>query len=239
ATQAFADLPTPPTPEPDFIMPPMVAANAGKVCYKNDPSAFDFVTQCLSYGAFSGDTEGFGSPAPALPTTGAVSLRRVGSTANNATDFALSIPAPCANTGACAAPPPPPPPPPPAIPPPEPRPVSNCQTRTCGVRLSCPDTSTSCISHVNLTVRASALKLERDPIASAKAHRRVRFAAAVVDVPPGRTDTFKLRLTKDGRKIVKQKYVKRLKGRLEVRNISGALVTSIPITIRLTTFRPR
>ncbi len=100
ATQAFADLPTPPTPEPDFIMPPMFTANAGKVCYKNDPGAFDFITECLSYGAFSGDPEGFGSPAPALPITGAVSLRRVKSTANNATDFVLSTPAPCANTGA-------------------------------------------------------------------------------------------------------------------------------------------
>ena len=99
-TQAFADLPTPPTPEPDFIMPLMVAANAGKVCYKSDISAPEIVTECLSYGAFSGDREGFGSPAPALPITGAVSLRRVGSTANNATDFVLSTPAPCANTGA-------------------------------------------------------------------------------------------------------------------------------------------
>ena len=100
-TQAFADLPTPPTPEPDFIMPLMVAANAGKVCYKSDISAPEIVTECLSYGAFPPDeTEGFGSPAPALPITGTVSLRRVSSTANNATDFVLSTPAPCANTGA-------------------------------------------------------------------------------------------------------------------------------------------
>jgi uncharacterized repeat protein (TIGR01451 family) len=99
-TQAFADLPTPPTPQPDFIMPLMVAANAGKVCYKSDISAPEIVSQCLSYGAFSGDREGFGSPAPALPFTGAVSLRRVNSTANNATDFVLSVPGPCANTRA-------------------------------------------------------------------------------------------------------------------------------------------
>lgn len=105
ATQAFADLPTPPTPEPDFIMPLMFAANDGKVCYKNDVSADPIVTQCLSYGAFPLDeTEGFGSPAPALPITGAVSLKRVNDTLDNpdnATDFALSVPAPCANTGVC------------------------------------------------------------------------------------------------------------------------------------------
>ncbi|MGH8586962.1 MAG: DUF11 domain-containing protein, partial [Gammaproteobacteria bacterium] len=98
ATQAFADLTT--MPDPDFIMPPMVAANAGKVCYKSDISALEIVTECLSYGAFAGDREGFGSPAPALPITGAVSLRRVASAANNATDFVLSTPAPCANTEA-------------------------------------------------------------------------------------------------------------------------------------------
>ncbi|MGQ0591225.1 MAG: hypothetical protein ACT4QB_00875 [Gammaproteobacteria bacterium] len=239
-TQAFADLPTPPTPEPDFIMPPMVAANSGKVCYKNDPSAFDFVTQCLSYGTFSGDTEGFGSPAPALPITGAVSLRRVDSTANNATDFALSTPAPCANTGACATPPPPPPPPPPPVTPPTGfPPVSTCRARTCGVLLTCQDSSTACTSYVDLTVRASAVRLGRDPSMLAKARRRIRFAFGVVNVPPDRTDTFKLRLTKNGRKIVKKKNVKRLKGRLEVRNISGAIVSNTPITIRLITRRPR
>ena len=35
ATQAFADLPT--TPTPDFIMPPLVQPGSGKVCYKNVP----------------------------------------------------------------------------------------------------------------------------------------------------------------------------------------------------------
>jgi len=61
----------------------------------------------------------------------------------------------------------------------------------------------------------------------------------VVNVPPGRTDTFKLRLTKKGRKFVKQQKVKRLQGRLEVRNISGATVSNTPITIRLITRKPR
>ncbi|MGH8568338.1 MAG: SdrD B-like domain-containing protein [Gammaproteobacteria bacterium] len=103
-TQAFADLPT--APEPDFIMPampPMVEPNSGKICYSicTTCQGLDSVNDCLSYGAFSGDTEGFGSPAAALPITGTVSLRRVGSAANNATDFALGTPAPCANTGVC------------------------------------------------------------------------------------------------------------------------------------------
>jgi len=88
-------------------------------------------------------------------------------------------------------------------------------------------------------VRASAVRLGRDPGASAKAQKRVTFAAAVVNVPPGRTDTFKLLLTKKGKKIVRKKNVKRLKGRLEVRDVSGAIVSNIPITIRLMTSRPR
>ncbi|MDQ3775661.1 MAG: hypothetical protein M3461_15585 [Pseudomonadota bacterium] len=132
-----------------------------------------------------------------------------------------------------------PPPPPPAIPPPGPRPVSTCQARTCGVRLTCQDPSTSCTSQVNLTVRASAVRLGRDPGASAKARLRITFAAAVVNVPPGRTDTFKLRLSRNGRKTIRQGNVKRLKGRVQVRNISGAIVSNTPINIRLITRRPR
>ncbi len=92
---------------------------------------------------------------------------------------------------------------------------------------------------LNLTVLANALKLGRDPGAPAKARRRISFAAAMVNVPPGRTDTFQLPLTNNGRKIVKKKNVKKLKGRLEVRNVSGAIVSNTPITIRLITSRPR
>ena len=157
------------------------------------------------------------------------------------TGFGL-IQADAALAAVAATPPPPPaspPSPPPAMPPPGPRPVSTCQARTCGVRLTCQDPSISCTNQVNLTVPASALKLRRDPRASAKARGRVTFAAAVVNVPPGRTDIFQLRLTKNGRKIVKNKNVKRLKGRLEVRNVSGAIVSNTPITIRLITGRPR
>jgi hypothetical protein len=153
------------------------------------------------------------------------------------TGFGL-IQADAALAAVAAAPPPPPLPPQSAIPPPGPRPVSICQTRTCGVRLTCQDPSTSCTSQVNLTVRASDVKLGRDPSASAKARRRITFAAAVVNVPPGRTDTFKLHLTKKARNFGKKTNAKRLQGRLEVRNISAAVVSNPPITIRLTR-RPR
>ncbi len=97
-TREFADLET--TPEPDFIMPAHVVPVSGKVCYKDRGHRFYFTNQCLSYGAFSGDTEGFGPPAPALPATGSMSLKRApGSSFKGNSDFALGIPAPRNNAG--------------------------------------------------------------------------------------------------------------------------------------------
>ncbi|MDQ3581448.1 MAG: hypothetical protein M3495_07450, partial [Pseudomonadota bacterium] len=43
----------------------------------------------------------------------------------------------------------------------------------------------------------------------------------MVNVPPGTTNTFKLRLTKKAKNFVKKTNAKRLQGSLEVRNISG------------------
>jgi uncharacterized repeat protein (TIGR01451 family) len=77
ATQAFANLPG--APVPDFIFPSgLLQGGSGKVCFKNtnDPSAVA-VSMCLSYGSFTGDTEGGGSPAPALAAAGARSLKRL------------------------------------------------------------------------------------------------------------------------------------------------------------------
>ena len=77
ATQAFDDLPE--TPTPDFIMPAgSLTPGSGKVCYSNVPfpPAGFIVTMCLSYGDFTGDTNGSGTPAPTLPATGAASLKR-------------------------------------------------------------------------------------------------------------------------------------------------------------------
>jgi uncharacterized repeat protein (TIGR01451 family) len=77
ATQAFANLPG--APVPDFIFPGgLLQPASGKVCFKNtaDLSAVA-VSICLSYGSFTGDTEGGGSPAPALAIAGARSLKRL------------------------------------------------------------------------------------------------------------------------------------------------------------------
>ena len=132
--------------------------------------------------------------------------------------------------------------PPPAIPPPGPQPVSTCQASTCGVRLTCQDTTTACTSQIKLTVRASAVRLGRDSLASATARRRITFAADVVNVPPGGTVTVRVPLTPNGKNIRRRllnRNVTRLKGRLEVSNISGASVSNTPRTIRLIRIRPR
>lgn len=109
ATQAFADLPT--TPQPDHIMPPHLVANNGKVCYKNIIGAPFPAHQCLSYGAFTGNTEGFQQPAAALPIDGRTSLKELDEIEdefnNNATSYALSTPEPSNNAGETGTLPPP------------------------------------------------------------------------------------------------------------------------------------
>src|SRR5256885_2197311 len=56
ATQDFANLPGAPTL--DFIIPPLLNAISGKLCFTNNPlgSRTFLRTDCLSYGAFTGAT---------------------------------------------------------------------------------------------------------------------------------------------------------------------------------------
>lgn len=79
ATEAFAQLPG--APAAHFVMPPLLNAIAGKVCFvgntDENPNATP-MNVCVSYGAFEGDTEGGGAPAPALPLIDTVSLQRNG-----------------------------------------------------------------------------------------------------------------------------------------------------------------
>lgn len=73
-TQAFADLPS--TPEPDFLIPPLMVPGSGKVCFQSVPAGS--VKQCLTYGNFAGATEQASSfNAPGLSSLGTCSLRRV------------------------------------------------------------------------------------------------------------------------------------------------------------------
>ena len=85
ATREFSQLPG--APSPDVVMPPLMNPISGKVCFVgnaaenvNAPST----NVCVSYGAFTGDTEGAGPPAPALSTLDTVSLRRTTNEFENA-----------------------------------------------------------------------------------------------------------------------------------------------------------
>jgi hypothetical protein len=88
ATQAFANLPGAPTP--DFIIPAgLLQPTNGKICFKSPNPGHPFpVTLCLSYGTVTGSTEGAGTAAPALPTTGAKSLKRTAAAADRWSDLA-------------------------------------------------------------------------------------------------------------------------------------------------------
>ena len=105
ATAEFAAMPG--APAPNFIMPALIAAPSGQVCFRSEHGPFP-VNVCLAYGQF---TETIplpaGPPAPALPANGAMSLKRVtgvdhpdffGEDNQHNADFALGAPAP-ANTG--------------------------------------------------------------------------------------------------------------------------------------------
>ncbi len=111
ATQEFASLPG--APEPDILIPPLLNALSGKVCFKDNPSNASAArkNECVSYGNFQGDTEinrsgpdgpgtSAGQPAPSLPILNAVSLRRSGNLGQNS-DFTLTTsPSPANHAGA-------------------------------------------------------------------------------------------------------------------------------------------
>ncbi len=80
--------------QPDFVMPPNVIADSGRVCYRNVIGASRDVNVCLAYGNFTDNNGIFGGPAAALPVTGSSSLSRIAATSNNATDFRLGPAAP-------------------------------------------------------------------------------------------------------------------------------------------------
>ncbi|HEX4999070.1 MAG TPA: choice-of-anchor D domain-containing protein [Terriglobia bacterium] len=94
ATREFASLPG--APRPDVLIPPLMPALSGKVCFRNNPlnSNGPETDECVSYGGAGG------ASAPALPIMNAVSLKRVAG-AGLHSDFVLSTsPAPINTAGA-------------------------------------------------------------------------------------------------------------------------------------------
>lgn len=104
ATSAFAALTG--APRVDFIMPALMPANSGKLCFKGNPdnsNAF-VVTQCISYGKFTGADDGEGTPITSgLPIMGAATLRRIANFDPSSEplgneDFAAGSPTPASTT---------------------------------------------------------------------------------------------------------------------------------------------
>lgn len=106
ATKAFIKLTK---IDADFVIPPMINANHGKVCFKNNPdNTQESINLCLSYGEeFGGDPESQDGPNPqTLPILGSVSLSRnvfsdigsglpiFGEASHRNSDFVLTAPSP-------------------------------------------------------------------------------------------------------------------------------------------------
>jgi large repetitive protein len=110
-------------------------------------------------------------------------------------------------------------------------PPSGCNDSRCLVPLKCNGVGTACTAQATLFASVPrARRLSDRP--AAQAVRRIRFAAGVVNVPPGETRTVRLRLTPGGKRIVNSGTRRILRGALEIRNSVGG-IQNIPIRIRI------
>lgn len=109
-------------------------------------------------------------------------------------------------------------------------PVSVCNSRGCRMPLECTAVGTACTTRV--TVFAFVRRTLLTDRSAAQVRRRIRFAASVVNVPPGEIRTVRLRLTPGGRQIVRSGTTRRLRGVLAIRNAAGA-IENTPIRLRI------
>ena len=123
----------------------------------------------------------------------------------------------------------------PVLQPPEPRAI--CSTVRCALRLICNQAESlgnNCENEIRLFVRAPSTRLG-DDVAGRAPKRMIRFASAVTNIPPGRTENVTLRLTNRGQQIARRAIRQgtgRLRGILEIRNAAGSTDT-IPLRLRL------
>ena len=108
-TAVFADQPG--LPVPDLIIPPLLNPIGGKICFRHNPANPEaaLIEECVSYGGFSEepgtnvrknlDPTDAGAPAPALPITDAMSLRRNTDTGRNSDFVVTNSPAPANSRG--------------------------------------------------------------------------------------------------------------------------------------------
>ncbi|MGH8589889.1 MAG: right-handed parallel beta-helix repeat-containing protein [Gammaproteobacteria bacterium] len=107
----------------------------------------------------------------------------------------------------------------------------DCRGTTCGIPVRCNLTEAQCTNEVEVVVRTRALRAADGTVT--KAARPIRFASGVTNVPPGGTGQVTLRLTKQGKRLVRETTKKRLKGVLGIREIVAA-TSNTPVTINNT-----
>jgi len=115
-------------------------------------------------------------------------------------------------------------------------PRTACGRVGCPVQLNCQlttSTGTLCTNQVGIFVRAGILRQGPDSAVPATRQRLIRFASATASLQPGETRGVQLRLTRNGKRIVKQRNPRRFGGRLMVTSGNGAAVSNIPIDIRI------
>jgi hypothetical protein len=110
-------------------------------------------------------------------------------------------------------------------------PRTTCGRVGCPVQLHCqltPSTGTLCTNQVGIFVRTGILRRGPD-----SAGPVIRFATARASLEPGETGGVRLRLTRNGKRIVHQQNPRRFLGRLMITSGNGAAVSNTPITIRI------
>ncbi|MGI8427388.1 MAG: choice-of-anchor Q domain-containing protein [Actinomycetota bacterium] len=109
----------------------------------------------------------------------------------------------------------------------------DCRTAACRVPATCNLTEAECTNEVEVTVRTRPRQNSEGT--ATKAARLIRFAAGVANIPPGGSGAVTLRLTKQGKRLVRATKKRRLKGVLGIREIATAVsVSNTPFTISRT-----
>ncbi|MDQ3773538.1 MAG: hypothetical protein M3461_03750 [Pseudomonadota bacterium] len=116
-------------------------------------------------------------------------------------------------------------------------PPSGCNDSRCLVPLTCNGVGTACTAQVTLFASVPRARRLSDRPAAQVVRSRIRFAAAVVNIPPGQTRSVRLRVTPRGKRIVNSGTRRILRGVLEIRNSVGG-IQNVPIRIRIKV-RPR
>jgi len=109
----------------------------------------------------------------------------------------------------------------------------SCQGARCQLRVTCilpQGLPEQCRNQVSVFVRANTPRLKGD---MARGPRRLKLAAGIANVPPSQTAAIRLKLTKQGRAVVRRNAGRKINGTLEIRNVAGTAISATRIRIKL------